>query len=117
MRALRGWRHRRAHVARDGTPHGLDAFRRVIELNLVGTFNVLRLVAAQMARNEPDDDGERGACVLTASIAGYEGQIGQFAYGSAKAGVIGMTIIARAISRPSACGSTRSRRARSRRRR
>ena len=81
-------------LARDGSPHSLDSFRRVIELNLVGTFNVLRLAAAQMANNEPDDDNERGACVLTASIAGYEGQIGQVAYGSAKAGVIGMTLIA-----------------------
>ncbi len=81
-------------LARDGTPHALDAFRRVIELNLVGTFNVLRLAAAQMAHNAPDDGGERGVCVQTASIAGYEGQIGQIAYGSAKAGVIGMTIIA-----------------------
>ena len=81
-------------VGRDGTPHALDAFRRTVELNLVGTFNVLRLAAAQMATNEPDAGGERGVCVQTASIAGYEGQIGQIAYGSAKAGVIGMTIIA-----------------------
>jgi NAD(P)-dependent dehydrogenase (short-subunit alcohol dehydrogenase family) len=81
-------------VGRDGTPHALDAFRRTVELNLVGTFNVLRLAAAQMAANEPDAGGERGVCVQTASIAGYEGQIGQIAYGSAKAGVIGMTIIA-----------------------
>jgi NAD(P)-dependent dehydrogenase (short-subunit alcohol dehydrogenase family) len=81
-------------LARDGTPHDLDAFRRVVELNLVGSFNVLRLAAAGMAENEPDEGGERGACVLTASIAGYEGQIGQVAYGAAKAGVIGMTIIA-----------------------
>ena len=81
-------------VGRDGTPHALDAFRRTVELNLVGTFNVLRLAAAQMAENEPDAGGERGVCVQTASIAGYEGQIGQIAYGSAKAGVIGMTVIA-----------------------
>ena len=81
-------------VGRDGTPHDLDAFRRMTELNLVGTFNVLRLVAAQMSKNEPDAGGERGVCVNTASIAGYEGQIGQIAYGSAKAGVIGMTVIA-----------------------
>jgi NAD(P)-dependent dehydrogenase (short-subunit alcohol dehydrogenase family) len=81
-------------VGRDGTPHALDAFRRTVELNLVGTFNVLRLVAAQMSKNEPDAGGERGVCVQTASIAGYEGQIGQIAYGSAKAGVIGMTVIA-----------------------
>ncbi len=81
-------------VGRDGTPHDLDAFRRTVELNLVGTFNVLRLASAQMAKNEPDAGNERGVCVQTASIAGYEGQIGQIAYGSAKAGVIGMTIIA-----------------------
>ena len=81
-------------LAKDGTPHSLDAFRRVVELNLIGTFNVLRLAAAGMAANEPDEGGERGVCVLTASIAGYEGQIGQVGYGSAKAGVIGMTIIA-----------------------
>ena len=81
-------------LARDGSPHDLDAFRRVVELNLVGSFNVLRLAAAAMAEHDADDGGERGVCVLTASIAGYEGQIGQIAYGSAKAGVIGMTIIA-----------------------
>ena len=81
-------------LARDGTPHDLDAFRKVVELNLVGSFNMLRLSAAGMSKNDPGPDGERGAIVLTASIAGYEGQIGQVAYGSAKAGVIGMTIIA-----------------------
>jgi NAD(P)-dependent dehydrogenase (short-subunit alcohol dehydrogenase family) len=81
-------------LARDGTPHDLDAFRRVIELNLIGSFNMVRLTSAGMAKNDPGPDGERGAIVLTASIAGYEGQIGQIAYGSAKAGVIGMTIIA-----------------------
>jgi NAD(P)-dependent dehydrogenase (short-subunit alcohol dehydrogenase family) len=81
-------------LARDGTPHELDAFRRVVELNLIGTFNVLRLTSSAMSANDPDAGGERGVCVQTASIAGYEGQIGQIAYGSAKAGVIGMTIIA-----------------------
>jgi NAD(P)-dependent dehydrogenase (short-subunit alcohol dehydrogenase family) len=81
-------------LSRDGTPHSLDDFRRTIELNLIGTFNVLRLAAAEMSKNDPDERGERGVCVQTASIAGYEGQIGQIAYGSAKAGVIGMTIIA-----------------------
>ena len=60
-------------IARDGTPHDLDAFRRVVELNLVGSFNMLRLASSAMAKNEPDAGGERGACVLTASIAGYEG--------------------------------------------
>ncbi|MBV8951342.1 MAG: SDR family oxidoreductase [Actinobacteria bacterium] len=81
-------------VSRDGTPHPLDSFRRCVELNLVGTFNVTRLAAAAMGANDPDDGGERGVVVNTASIAGYEGQIGQVAYGSAKAGVIGMTLIA-----------------------
>lgn len=81
-------------VARDGTPHSLDSFRSCIDINLVGTFNVLRLSAAAMAQNEPDAGGERGVIVNTASIAGIEGQAGQVAYGSAKAGVIGMTIIA-----------------------
>jgi NAD(P)-dependent dehydrogenase (short-subunit alcohol dehydrogenase family) len=81
-------------VNRDGTPHALDSFRWCIELNLVGTFNVTRLSAAAMAANEPDEGDERGVIVNTASIAGYEGQIGQIAYGSAKAGVIGMTLIA-----------------------
>jgi NAD(P)-dependent dehydrogenase (short-subunit alcohol dehydrogenase family) len=81
-------------VGRDGSPHPLESFQWTIDVNLMGTFNVLRLSAAAMAANEPDADGERGAIVCTASIAGYEGQIGQVAYGSAKAGVIGMTIIA-----------------------
>jgi NAD(P)-dependent dehydrogenase (short-subunit alcohol dehydrogenase family) len=82
-------------VDRDGTPHALDLFADTVQLNLVGTFNTVRLAAAAMARLDPaNGDGERGAMVTTASIAGYEGQIGQIAYGSAKAGIIGMTIIA-----------------------
>jgi NAD(P)-dependent dehydrogenase (short-subunit alcohol dehydrogenase family) len=82
-------------VSRDGTPHSLEAYSSVVELNLIGTFNTLRLGAAAMSVQEPiTEDGERGVIVTTASIAGYEGQIGQIAYGSAKAGVIGMTIIA-----------------------
>jgi NAD(P)-dependent dehydrogenase (short-subunit alcohol dehydrogenase family) len=80
-------------VSRNKTPHDLDLFTETVALNLTGSFNVLRLVAAAMADNDLRD-GERGAVVLTASIAGYEGQIGQIAYGSAKAGVIGMTLIA-----------------------
>ena len=79
-------------VARDGTPHPLDDYRRVIELNVVGTFNVSRLAAAAMAGNEPDENGERGVIVQTASIAGIEGQSGQVAYASAKGGIIGMTL-------------------------
>ena len=82
-------------VNRDGTPHALEPFTKTVEVNLVGTFNTVRLAAAAMGSLEPvNEDGERGAIVLTSSIAGYEGQIGQIAYGSAKAGIIGMTIIA-----------------------
>jgi NAD(P)-dependent dehydrogenase (short-subunit alcohol dehydrogenase family) len=64
-----------------------------VRINLIGTFNVLRLAAARMANNEPVDD-ERGVCILTASIAAWEGQIGQMPYASAKAGVVGMTLVA-----------------------
>ncbi|MBC7729084.1 MAG: SDR family NAD(P)-dependent oxidoreductase [Microbacteriaceae bacterium] len=80
-------------VVREGKPGSLVDFENVIRINLVGTFNTLRLAAACMAKNEPVD-GDRGACVLTASIAGYEGQIGQIPYASAKAGIIGMTLVA-----------------------
>jgi NAD(P)-dependent dehydrogenase (short-subunit alcohol dehydrogenase family) len=78
-------------VGRRG-PAELDAFARTVSVNLVGTFNVLRLTAAAMAEAEPDGDGERGVAVLTASIAAYEGQIGQAAYAASKAGVVGMTL-------------------------
>lgn len=81
-------------VGRDGTPADLASFVGTVNLNLVGTFNTIRLAAAAMSRHEPDERGERGAIVMTASIAGFEGQIGQIAYGSAKAGIIGMTLIA-----------------------
>ena len=80
-------------VNRDGTPHSLELFSDTVDLNLVGTFNTARLAAAEMAVQEPDAEGERGAIVTTASIAGYEGQIGQVAYAAAKAGIIGMTIV------------------------
>jgi NAD(P)-dependent dehydrogenase (short-subunit alcohol dehydrogenase family) len=73
-------------------PHPLDEFRRVIDLNLVATFNVARLAAARMAENEPDDGGERGVIVNTTSIAAFEGQIGQVAYTAAKAGIAGMSL-------------------------
>lgn len=85
-----GWAARL--LSRDGTPHDLDLFSKVIGINLIGTFNVLRLTAAAMAGNEPDEQGERGAIVNTASIAAYEGQIGQIAYAASKAGVVGMTL-------------------------
>ncbi len=80
-------------VNRDGTPGDLDLYRQLIDINLVGTFNCLRLAAARMATNEPVD-GERGVCVLTASVAAWEGQVGQIPYASAKAGVVGMTLVA-----------------------
>jgi NAD(P)-dependent dehydrogenase (short-subunit alcohol dehydrogenase family) len=81
-------------VQRDGSPADMDGFAKTIELYLNGTYNIARLVAASVATAEPLKDGERGALVLTASIAGYEGQIGQSAYAAAKAGVIGLTIAA-----------------------
>jgi NAD(P)-dependent dehydrogenase (short-subunit alcohol dehydrogenase family) len=80
-------------VNRDGTPGDLDLYRRLVDINLVGSFNVLRLAATRMAGNEPVD-GERGVCVLTASVAAWEGQVGQIPYASAKAGVVGMTLVA-----------------------
>lgn len=78
-------------LGRDG-PHRLDTFRRAIEINLVGTFNVLRLAAQAMEGNAPGADGERGIIVNTASVAAYDGQIGQAAYGASKAGVVGLTL-------------------------
>ncbi|MDT0438645.1 MULTISPECIES: SDR family NAD(P)-dependent oxidoreductase [Streptomyces] len=80
-------------VDREGNPGSLDAYREIVEINLVGTFNVLRLAAARMAANEPLH-GDRGVCVLTASVAAYEGQIGQIPYASSKAGIVGMTLVA-----------------------
>jgi NAD(P)-dependent dehydrogenase (short-subunit alcohol dehydrogenase family) len=79
-------------VGRDGSPHDLDLYRKVIEVNLIGTFNVLRLAAAAMAKNQPNDDGERGVVVSTASVAAFDGQIGQSAYASSKGGVVGLTL-------------------------
>ena len=79
-------------VGRDGAPMALDAFERVVRVNLVGTFNLLRLAAAGMTGLPPDTGGERGVVVNTASIAGYEGQVGQAAYAASKAGVIGLTL-------------------------
>jgi NAD(P)-dependent dehydrogenase (short-subunit alcohol dehydrogenase family) len=80
-------------VEKDGSPGSLELYTQVVTVNLIGTFNVLRLAAARMAKNEPLD-GDRGACVLTASVAAFEGQIGQIPYASAKAGIVGMTIVA-----------------------
>jgi len=80
-------------VNRDGTPGDIELYSEVIGINLIGTFNVLRLAATRMTRNEPVD-GDRGVCILTASVAAFEGQIGQIPYASAKAGIVGMTIVA-----------------------
>lgn len=80
-------------VDRDGQPGSLELFETVVRVNLIGTFNVLRLAAARLAKNEPIE-GERGVAVLTASIAAWEGQIGQVPYASAKGGIVGMTLVA-----------------------
>ncbi len=79
-------------VGRDGTPHDKRSFATTVEMNAVATFNASRLCAAAMAKNDPDEDGQRGVVVNTASIAGYEGQIGQVAYSAAKAAILGMTL-------------------------
>jgi NAD(P)-dependent dehydrogenase (short-subunit alcohol dehydrogenase family) len=79
-------------VGRDGTPHDKTSFIKTMEMNAFGTFNVCRLAAAAMARQEPDDDGQRGVIVNTASIAGMEGQTGQLSYAAAKAAILGMTL-------------------------
>jgi 3-hydroxyacyl-CoA dehydrogenase / 3-hydroxy-2-methylbutyryl-CoA dehydrogenase len=78
-------------VSKDG-PHSLDLFAKVVQINLVGTFNVIRLAAQQMSKNPADSEGERGVIINTASIAAYDGQIGQAAYSASKGGVVGMTL-------------------------
>jgi NAD(P)-dependent dehydrogenase (short-subunit alcohol dehydrogenase family) len=88
-----GWATRT--IGRDGdyaSAHDLDVYRRVIEINLIGTYNCVRLAATKMSLNEPDEDGARGAIVNTASVAAEDGQIGQAAYSSSKGGVVGMTL-------------------------
>lgn len=84
-----GWAQRT--VTREG-PHPEEPFRRVVEVNLIGTFQVARIAADRMARNEPGPDGERGVIVNTASIAAFDGQIGQVAYSASKGGIAGMTL-------------------------
>lgn len=78
-------------VSKSG-PMPLDLFAKVIEVNLIGTFNVIRLVAMQMATNAPNQEGERGVIINTASTAAFDGQIGQAAYSASKAGIVGMTL-------------------------
>jgi NAD(P)-dependent dehydrogenase (short-subunit alcohol dehydrogenase family) len=81
-------------LARDGSPHERALFEGTLDLNVVTTFNALRLAAAQMATQEPDAGGERGSIVLTSSIAAYEGQIGQLAYAASKGAIVSMTLTA-----------------------
>jgi len=86
-------------VGRDG-PHRLESFARVINVNLIGTFNMIRIAASQMVQQKPNAEGERGVIVNTASVAAFDGQIGQAAYSASKGGVVGMTLpIARDLSR------------------
>ena len=86
-----GWAART--VSRDATPHDLAPYQKIIAVNLVGTFNLMRIAAAAMAKTEPADrDGQRGVIINTASIAGIEGQTGQIAYSASKGGIIGMTV-------------------------
>jgi NAD(P)-dependent dehydrogenase (short-subunit alcohol dehydrogenase family) len=84
-----GWAQK---VAGSKGPHPLLPFQTVVEINLIGTFNVLRHAAASMVANEPQDDGERGVCVCTASIAAYDGQVGQIAYAASKGGIVSLTL-------------------------
>jgi NAD(P)-dependent dehydrogenase (short-subunit alcohol dehydrogenase family) len=86
-------------VGRDG-PHRLESFAKVINVNLIGTFNMIRLAADAMAKQAPSEDGERGVIINTASVAAFDGQVGQAAYSASKGGVVGMTLpIARDLSR------------------
>jgi NAD(P)-dependent dehydrogenase (short-subunit alcohol dehydrogenase family) len=87
-----GWAERT--INRDGSPHNLETFRKIVEINLIGTFNVLRLAASGMNPNEPDEYGERGVIVNTASVAAFDGQIGQAAYSASKGGVVALTLTA-----------------------
>lgn len=81
-------------------PHSLEVFQKVISVNLIGTFNVIRLAAFAMEQNDPNEEGERGVIINTASVAAYDGQMGQAAYSASKGGIVGMTLpIARDLSR------------------
>jgi 3-hydroxyacyl-CoA dehydrogenase/3-hydroxy-2-methylbutyryl-CoA dehydrogenase len=87
-------------LARDGAPHALDLFAKILHVNIGGTFNITRLCAARMAQSEPNSEGERGVIVNTASVAAFDGQIGQAAYSASKGGVVGMTLpLARDLAR------------------
>jgi NAD(P)-dependent dehydrogenase (short-subunit alcohol dehydrogenase family) len=84
-----GWAERTSHKR---GPHNLEMFEKVIHINLIGTFNALRHEASVMSANEPDEEGQRGVCINTASIAAFDGQIGQVAYAASKGGVVGLTL-------------------------
>ncbi len=87
-------------VDREGNPADLESYMKTVNINLVGTFNVMRLAAAAMAKNTPNENGERGVIINTASIAAFDGQVGQCAYSASKAGVVGMSLpAARELSR------------------
>jgi NAD(P)-dependent dehydrogenase (short-subunit alcohol dehydrogenase family) len=85
-----GWAQRT--IGREGEPHDLNAFKTVVNVNLIGTFNVMRLAAGAMSKAEPLADNERGVIVNTASVAAFEGQIGQISYSASKGGIVGMTV-------------------------
>lgn len=87
-------------LGKEGEPLDIRPFRKTIEVNLIGTFNVIRFAASQMIKNEPNADGERGVFINTASVAAFEGQIGQAAYAASKGGIVGMTLpVARDLAR------------------
>uniref|UniRef100_A0A8C3SI76 Hydroxysteroid 17-beta dehydrogenase 10 n=1 Tax=Chelydra serpentina TaxID=8475 RepID=A0A8C3SI76_CHESE len=82
----------KTYNAKKDTPHSLEDFQRVLNVNVAGTFNVIRLSAGEMGKNDPDSDGHRGVIVNTASVAAFEGQVGQAAYSASKGGIVGMTL-------------------------
>jgi len=87
-------------IKKDGSLFNLNNFRQCLEVNLIGSFNMIRLVSTQLSKNQPNSEGERGVIINTSSIAAYEGQMGQAAYAASKAGIIGMTLpIARELGR------------------
>jgi NAD(P)-dependent dehydrogenase (short-subunit alcohol dehydrogenase family) len=85
-----GWAQRT--IGRQGEPHDFNAFKTVVNVNLIGSFNVMRLAAGAMSKTKPLADGERGVIVNTASVAAFEGQIGQISYSASKGGIVGMTV-------------------------
>jgi NAD(P)-dependent dehydrogenase (short-subunit alcohol dehydrogenase family) len=85
-----GWVQRT--IDRQGEPHDFEAFKTVVTINLIGTFNVMRLAASAISKSEPLHDGERGVVINTASVAAFEGQIGQISYSASKGGIVGMTL-------------------------